>query len=105
MAARFIGSQVCFAIRLKFNSLRVQCIDSFYMMRSEGASTSTRMLSSSQVWNLDLLFNGDSWEAKIPWPSGPLENPLRIDPEGHPKVAMSSMRKWFSSQFLTSFSA
>eukprot|EP00435_Cladocopium_sp_Y103_P056464 s1186_g19.t1 len=26
-------------------------------------------------------------EAELPWPSGPVENPLRIDPEGHPKVA------------------
>ena len=25
-------------------------------------------------------------QAELPWPSGPVENPLRIDPEGHPKV-------------------
>ena len=29
-------------------------------------------------------------QAELPWPSGPVENPLRIDPEGHPKVVGSS---------------
>lgn len=29
-------------------------------------------------------------QAELPWPSGPVENPLRIDPEGHPKVIFSS---------------
>ena len=29
---------------------------------------------------------GHACEAEVPWPSGPAENPLRIDPEGHPKV-------------------
>lgn len=30
--------------------------------------------------------------ADIPWPSGPTENPLRIDPGGHPAVVRSQIR-------------
>eukprot|EP00913_Durusdinium_trenchii_P032065 g30028.t1 len=46
-------------------------------------------------------------EAKIPWPSGPLENPLRIDPEGHPKVVRSQLRagllRWHPDKFQQKF--
>eukprot|EP00933_Yihiella_yeosuensis_P062569 TRINITY_DN6555_c0_g1_i2.p1 TRINITY_DN6555_c0_g1~~TRINITY_DN6555_c0_g1_i2.p1 ORF type:complete len:488 (-),score=143.43 TRINITY_DN6555_c0_g1_i2:138-1601(-) len=42
-------------------------------------------------------------EADVPWPSGPAENPLRIDPGGHPKVVRSQLRagllRWHPDKF------
>ena len=37
-------------------------------------------------------------QAELPWPSGPVENPLRIDPEGHPKVVLTLRLTFVSSQ-------
>eukprot|EP00434_Breviolum_minutum_P004400 symbB.v1.2.003877.t1/scaffold211.1/size373615/18 len=46
-------------------------------------------------------------EAELPWPSGPVENPLRIDPEGHPKVVRSQLRagllRWHPDKFEQKF--
>lgn len=39
----------------------------------------------------------------VPWPSGPPENPLRIDPAGHPAVVRSQLRagllRWHPDKF------
>lgn len=46
-------------------------------------------------------------EVNIPWPSGPKENPLRIDSNGHPKVVRSQLRagllRWHPDKFEQKF--
>ena len=91
-----MGQRLTFSLRL--NSWRGRCRE------RESHWTSKKLESSAEYVALPYFFgvvvcfiispspvvgaaHDPATQAELPWPSGPVENPLRIDPEGHPKVA------------------